>query len=354
MSRTNERTLFFLDSALEVIEICDEVISFEYSGRFCGAGELSCEIAASDGFVPPEDGYVMCGEGFVYAVDRVTKKRGSTEVHGRGILSMLSRRTVPRDIAANTSPEAFICTLLADHGEAAFPLPLDVVCPEYGQARQIAIEAGDLLERIVFLASSVSKGLQMEFSPTTRRFRLSIISGTDRRLSNEAGNEPAFLSELSGSVADLTQTCDRSRYINRVTVRGAETAEGETYTVTADAADFGFSDGIDDSAEAVREKYVKSGLGVSLYTSSAGGVRVFDSAGYLAALRERARQELALHRIRSTLSAQLVGEAAESIGVGDLCTLYSASSGAKTVKVTSRTVRFRDGELSFIAELASM
>ena len=76
---------------------------------------------------------------------------------------------------------------------------------------------------------------------------------------------------------------------------------------------------------------------MGIYTSvNESGAKVFDEAGYLAALRTRGRQELAAHRPKRGISAQIMPSAAEGIEVGDICTLFLARLGYKR--------RSRDGE----------
>ena len=340
----DEGTVFFLDGELAAVSICDTPVSLEYTERFDGVGEMTCVVPAGSA-LPPADGFMRRGE-LLYTVDRVVRDgaAGTVALFGRDILSLFSRRVVPGDLALRLSPEACVCHLAQTYAPALCR-ELSVVVDGEGEAREIAVAAGDLLERMTAIASSVSKGLRLTYDPTRDRFVLSVYGGADRRLGNSAGHEPAFLSENFGTVSAVRESTDRSRYINRVTVLG-EDASGTVLSVTVDAADCGFDDGVDDGGEPTREAVVRSGVAPALYTY--GGA--FDRAGYLAALRERGRRELASRRAVRTLRAELTESAGAALG--DVCSVYCGSDVTAARLVARRTI-LRGGELCRTAELAA-
>ena len=352
----NGISVFFLDKDLGTLAVCDAPVSLEYSELFCGAGAVRCVVPpsspAAQAALP--DGFLRCG-GALYTVDSIEKvsESGQLTVRGSGVLSLFSRRAVPRDFAFSLSPEGCV-RRLAETYAPELPADLEISVDAESSERSIVIAPGDLLERITSLAASVSKGLSLTYDGARERFVLSIGAGTDRRPRNADGNEPLILSESFGSVRGVRSAVDRSRYVNRVTVLGASNAPEDAQSVTVDAADLGFSDGIDDSAEALREAVVRSGISASLYTYNSGGVSSFDRAGYLAALRERGREELALRRAVRTLSAQLVGGAARDAKVGDICSVSCGEPDVRSARIAAITSSFKGGRLRVTAELTAL
>ena len=353
----NERTLFFLDDSLSVVSVCDEVISLEYSELFCGAGDFECVVPASGAAALSPDGYVMTGDGLVYAVESIGRdsENGTAAIRAKGLLSLFSRRVIPESFAAKKTPEGCISYLAQTYGASALPGELEARFDDEGAQRDFAIESGSLTDRLVRIASSASKGLRLTYNSSRELFFLDIFDGTDKTLGGASGVEPVFLSESFGTVCGVRDISDRSRYINRVIVRGAQNSAGDAESVTVDAADCGFSDGIDDSAEKTRESFVQSAIGKSLYTTAVVlGDPIFDSAGYTAALRERGRQELSLHRVCRTLEAELIGDAPSYAEVGDICTLSSGATDVQTAQIICKTRRFRGGEQSCFARLKAL
>ena len=82
------------------------------------------------------------------------------------------------------------------------------------------------------------------------------------------------------------------------------------------------------------------------------GAKVFDEAGYLAALRTRGRQELAAHRPKRGISAQIMPSAAEGIEVGDICTLFSPASDISAVRVMGKMHVTENGQSVCSARLS--
>lgn len=89
------------------------------------------------------------------------------------------------------------------------------------------------------------------------------------------------------------------------------------------------------------------------YTSvNESGAKVFDEAGYLAALRTRGRQELAAHRPKREISAQIMQSAAEGIEVGDICTLFSLAADISAVRVMGKRHIAENGQSVCSARLS--
>lgn len=353
----NVQSVRFLDSALTPKAICTDFISLCYTSLFCGAGEIECVLAASSEAVPETDEYILTDTGDLFVVEQVARSTvtGQIAVRGKGVLSLLSRRIVPRGYTHRYSVEAEACRIVKGYGAAVFPAPLEVETPESTPAADLVVEAGDLLERVTHLVASARKGIRLTWNEGTGKFVFAVSSGTDRRLANAGGNDALYLSEGFGTLGGVCEVFDKSRYENRVTVRGSMASDGTVYTATVNAADYTFPDGFDDSAEALREGYVKSGIGVTMFTSrDESGERIFDREGYFAALRERGRQELALHRPALTLEAILTGGAEDKAQPGDVCTISSAATGAGVVRVIKKKYEFKSGLSRCSAELLAL
>lgn len=352
----NERYVRFLDPELDFKAICTDFVSLRYTKKYCGAGEFECVLSSSSGVAVEPDDFALCG-GELYVVEKVSRSSltGEITVCGRGALSLLSRRVVPLGFTRRRSVEAAACDLVRTYASSAFPAPIDVDTPEGSGAVALVIEAGDLLERVVRLVSSVRKGITLTWDDTRGRFSFAVTGGVDRRLSNAGGNDVLFLSEGFGTVAGVSEVTDKSKYINRVTVRGSMTSDGTVLATTVSAADYDFPDGLDDREEELREGYVKSGIGITMFTHDDGeGNRVFDRTAYFDALRERGREELALHRVSLSLEASLIASAAESAEVGDICTLSTPASDVGTVRVTELTYKYGGGRESCVARLLAL
>ena len=351
----DERTVFLFDGELSPVSVCAAPVSLEYTELFCGAGGIKCVFPASGAPEPPQNGFIMCGGGPLYTVESVRRDgaAGTVTVEGRGILSLFSRRVVPRDFAFNLSPEECARRLVRTYALDALPALLDISVDAAGDAREIVIEAGNVLDRIARLVSSVSKGLSLGYDATRGRFSLDIGAGRDRR-PGVAESGAIVLSPRLGSVCDLSETFDRSRYFNRVTVIGSPNAAGETESVTVDATDFTFPDSFDDSAEVIRETVVRNAVSVSLYTYDTGSGTVFDSVGFNAALTERGRAVLALSRAVHTFTAQLVSAEAKSLRPGDVCALSLGGDTPTAVQMSARAVRFHGGTQSVSATFAAL
>ena len=352
----NERYVRFLDPELHFKAICTDLVSLKYTKRFCGAGEFECVVPAFASSLPEPDDFAVCG-GELYVVEKVSRSSltGEIAVCGRGALSLLSRRIVPLGFTRRRSVEGEACDLVRTYAASAFPAPIDVDTPEGSGAVGLVVEAGDLYERVVRLVSSVRKGVSLTWDDSRRRFGFAVTGGVDRRLSNAEENDVMFLSEGFGTVAGVSEVTDKSKYINRVTVRGSMTSDGTVLATTVDASDYVFPDGTDDSAEALREGYVKSGIGITMFTHDDGeGGRVFDREAYFDALRERGREELALCRVSLSLEASLIGDAAESANVGDLCTLSTPASDVGTVRVTELTYEYKGDRERCVARLLAL
>lgn len=353
----DELTVRFLDSSMKVKAICTDIVSLRFSGEFCGAGEFECVLPASAADVPEPDEYVLCGDGLIFVAERVSRSSitGEISVRGRGILSLLSRRIVPRGFMQIRSVENEACDLVRHYARSLFPAPLDIAVPTAGPSAQLVVEAGDLYERVTHLVSSVQKGVSLRWDGVAGRFEFAVFEGVDRRLANAVGNDPAFLSEGFGTIGGVSRVIDRSKYLNRVTVRGSLKSDGTVYMTSVNAEDYTFPDGRDDSTEPLREGYVKSGIGVSMFTSvDESGERVFDRDGYYAALRERGRQELALHRISLTLEASLLGGGGGDVDVGDVCTLSTPVSDVSVVRVIKKEYEYKNGRAKCTVQLQAL
>lgn len=348
-----EYVVCFLDAQLNVAFVCDDYISLRFTERFGAEGEFECVLAASCGYIPVADSYALCGSGRYYVIDRVERNSatGEVTVGGRGILALLGRRIVPIIQPFRRSVERLVCHLAQSYAADAFPAPLEVGGVGQGTDADIVVDAGNLLDRMKRLATTVSKGLRLTYSPSYSKFIFELYDEKDRRLRNTAGNVPLLLSERAGTVGAVSAVTDKSDYQNRVTVRGSAGKAGAYHTVTVSASDYTFRDGYDDAAEVIREGYVNSGIGVSLYTSEdENGAEVFDSDGFFSALRERGREQLALHRVRRSLTATLTGDGRDA-QVGDVCTFFTEVSGVTSVLVTAKEYTVKDGRISCVAAL---
>lgn len=351
-----ERVIHFLDGELNVAAACDDYISLRFTEEFDGPGEFECVLASGSEYVPKTQDLVICGGGLVYVIERVGKNTATGELRasGRGVMSLLGRRIVPFIQPYRRSVEKLVYLLVQSYATSAFPAPLEVGGIGQGADVDIVVEAGNLLDRLKRLAASVSKGLRLRYDPEYSKFVFELYDVKDRRLGNTAGNSPILLSESLGTVGAVSEVTDRSRYLNRVTVRGSAGQAGSYYIVTVKATDYDFPDGYDDSSEPLYEGYVNSGIGVSLYTSeNENGESVFDVEGYFAALRERGRQQLALHRVRRTLTVTLT-DGGEDADVGDVCTLYTPMSDVKTARITVKEYSVKRDRITCTATLEAI
>ena len=197
-----------------------------------------------------------------------------------------------------------------------------------------------------------SAGLRTEYDFSEGKFIFSVRTFRDRTLGSGA-DECVFLSEGFDTAAAVSTDTDLSDYRNYATVRGAQKEDGSYYTVTVSAGAYSFGDSFVDVGQARREIYVKSGIGVGIYTSvNESGAKVFDEAGYLAALRTRGRQELAAHRPKREISAQIMQSAAEGIEVGDICTLFSLAADISAVRVMGKRHIAENGQSVCSARLS--
>ena len=353
----SERIVRFLDASLELKAICTEWVSLRYTKEFCGAGEFRLVLPSSAAAVPEPDEYVVCEDGAIYVAEKVSKDSltGEITVSGRGVLSLLSRRIVPQGFMQVRSVERGACYLVNRYAASVFPAPVSVAEPTSSGAVILVVEAGDLYERVVHLVSSVRKGISLTYDGTRGEFRFAVAEGADRRIANTAGNDALFLSEGFGTLAGVCEVTDRSKYANRITVRGSMSSTGAVYSTTVDARDYVFPDGFDDTFEEIREGYVKSGIGVTMFTSTDGeGNRVFDSEAYFNALRERGREELAKRRVTLSIEARLIGGAENTVEPGDICTLSTPASSVGTVRVTKVEYEFGKGKEKCVASLLAI
>ena len=343
-----------LGSDLAPRAILSDAVSLRYSKRFCGAGELRLVLPADAQAIPAPDEYVLCG-GELFVVDRVERSTltGETVVCGRGALSMLSRRIVQVPYVHRISVEGAACALVRAYASTLFSAPLTIETPQGGDASQLVVEAGDLCERVVTLVSSVNKGVSLTYDASG--FTFAVTRGKDRRLSNSDENDAILLSESFGTIGGASETVDRSRYANKIYVRGSMTSDGNILLASVNAADYSFPDGFDDSSEPLREGYVKSGIGVTMFTTTDRyGNRVFDQNGYFDALYERGRRELADRRIAVSIEASLAGSAEDAVDTGDICTLSTPVSSATSVLVTQKEYRYENGKALCTAKLSAI
>ena len=344
-----------LDPTMEMKALYDDFISLRYNVPFCGVGEVVLVLPGDAAAQPETEDYLLCGNNSLYVVDKITHdtQRGEITVHGLGALSMLSRCVIEAEIYQRRSIEREVNILVRDYAPSVFPASVNIASPQMSGSTELVIAPGNLYDRIISLVASVRKGVTFVWNHTLGRFEFAIPRDVDRTLGNTAGNEGVLLSEGFGTVGSVFETVDKTRYINRVIVDGATQPNGTPYTVTVNAGDYVFPDGFDDSAEAVREKYVKSGIGVSAFTSvDAGGNTVFNSTGYLDALRERGRQELALHRAERKIKVTLFDDAC--VDIGDICTLSTPICDVTRVRVTDKEYEYTKDGCRCTAELDAL
>ena len=337
--------IFFLDSDMKISGVCDDYISLRFTEEFSAEGEFECVLRTATK-VPEVDSLVMCG-GFVYAVEQLSldTARGEVCVRGRGILSLLGRRSIPYTLPLRRNVERIVNYLVRNFASDVLSAPLEVGEIGAETDANVVVEAGNLLVRLKLLAASVMKGLRLRYNTAQGKFTFELYDRRDRRIANTDGNEPFLLSEGFGTLGALVALTDKSGYINRVNVRASAGGNDVYSLVTVDAASYDFPDGYDDSAEEIREGYVRSGIGVSFYTSEdEDGNEVFDSDGYYAAIREYGRQYLSGHRVRRELKAQLVD--AQSVDVGDVCSLNSPAADVSAVLITAKEYSYKNGKLS--------
>ena len=334
--------------------ICDDAVSLRYTKRFCGAGEFELVLPANAAAVPAPDEYVLCG-GELFVAEKIDRnaENGRIAVGGRGALSMLSRRIVPRVYNVLQSVDKTACDLVRAYASSLYGAPLSIETPQSAPARQIVVEAGDLYERVVTLVMSVRKGIALTFDG--EGFDFAVTQGRERLINDPFIADPALLSESLGTIRDVREISDRSRYKNKVYVHGLVQNEPAVVLIEVSAEEYSFPDGFDDSSAPLREGYVASGIGAAMFTSTDQyGNSVFDSGGYYAALRERGRRELALHRPELTLEAKLTGGAEDDVDTGDVCTLSSGASDVTSVRVTEKEYRFANGSASCTAKLTAV
>lgn len=331
-----------LDGELRPTVIIDDYVSLKYTAEFCGPGSFECVLSRGRA-VPALPFYVMCRDGGIFVVEERRFDEKTILLRGTGVLSLFGRRVIPRVSAVKSEIENAVCDLVYAYGRQALPAGIRLSGYVDGGGVDFVTEAGNLLSRITSYAASVGKGLSLTFDPEDRRFLFAVYSGTDRRLTSSVA-EPILLSDALGNIKSATAETSLDRYLNSVTVRGAERANAIPYEYTLTASQCDFGDGFDDGAYDLREGYVRSSIGVSLYTAVVDGEEVFDLAGYSGALRERARQELAAHRPRRMVTATLPQSVAALISPGDVCSLRISGVDVTSVRVESLTRQIKENQ----------
>lgn len=342
----NDYLICFLNGDMKIDSVCGDYISLRFTEEFASEGEFECVLCAGSK-LPAVDSIVMCDGGRMYVVEQfdLDTKRGEVYVRGRGILSFLGRRSVPYDIPLRKSVERIVTYLVRNFASDVLPAPLEVGEVGAGTDSDAVVEAGNLLVRMKLLASSVMKGIRLRYGASQGKFIFELYDGNDRRISNPDTNAPVLLSEGNGTLCALRTVTDKSEYLNRVRVRASAGTAGTYNVVTVNASSYSFPDGYDDSADQVREGYVRSGIGASFYTSQdENGNEVFDSAGYYSAIREYGRQYLSKHRVRRELSAGLADP--EAVSVGDMCSVSTAAADISAALITAKEYTVKNGRLS--------
>lgn len=348
-----EYTLCFLDSDMNISAVCGDYISLRFTEEFSDEGELECILAHGHN-IPPVDSLVTCG-GFIYVIEQIDTDtaRGQVCVRGHGILSFLGRRCIPLPLPLHRSLEQTVGYLANNYAADALPAPLEV--GEIGDTADshIVVDAGNLLVRLKQLASSVMKGLRLTYSTAEGKFIFELYDRTDRRTGSTTPNDALLLSERLGTLGSVSYSYDKSDYINRVKVSASSGTAGSYTVVTVNASSYTFPDGFDDSAETIRECFVRSGIGVSLYTSEdENGNEVFDRAGYQAAIQEYGRQYLAKHRVRRILRANL--PLGSDAAVGDVCSLHTTAADVNAALITSKEYTVKSGRISCVASMTAI
>ena len=253
----------------------------------------------------------------------------------------------------NSCPfDSAVYGLAMAYGMSAFPKSLTVKQGSAGESAVIVHEPGNLLSVMTDAVRPFSAGFRTEYDFSAEKFVFSVRTFRDRTLGSGA-DECVFLSEGFDTAAAVSTVTDLADYRNYATVRGAQKEDGSYYTVTVSSGAYSFGDSFVDVGQARREIYVKSGIGVGIYTTvNESGAKVFDEAGYLAALRTRGRQELATHRPKREISAQIMQSAAEGIEVGDICTLFSPAADISAVRVMGKKHVTENGQSVCSARLS--
>lgn len=339
-----ESTLHFLTDGYKLAALCDDYISLSYSESFCDCGEVTCVLPQSREYIPEVGDLLLCGERLVYIVESVTRDtaKGTVTLRGSGILSYLGHRIVNSAGRVYAKCEGLIENLVQLNALTAVPGTLEIDSPESDESVDIVIEEGNLLGIIREIAAIWGRGLSLVYDFEAEKFIFSVTNTRDRCLgSSEA---PIFLSEGFDTVCATAASTDITGYVNSVTVRGGQRDDGIYYRVTVSAADYDFGDGFDDSAYPARQLFVRSGIGMGIYTTkNADGTTTFDEDAYLAALRTRGRQELASHRPTYGITASLSASAAKEISVGDRCTLFSPATDVQEVCVMEKRCDIAEG-----------
>lgn len=349
-----ETVIRFLGKDLKIKSVCDDFVRLEYSEEFRAPGEFSCTLSLDRAYIPAIGEYALIGESALYVIEGVGRDTGAgtARISGRGILSFFSRRILPVTVKNSCPFDSAVYGLAMAYGLSAFPKSLTVKQGSAGESAVIVHEPGNLLSVMTDAVRPFSAGFRTEYDFSAEKFVFSVRTFRDRTLGSGA-DECVFLSEGFDTAAAVSTDTDLSDYRNYATVRGAQKEDGSYYTVTVSAGAYSFGDSFVDVGQARREIYVKSGIGVGIYTSvNESGAKVFDEAGYLAALRTRGRQELAAHRPKREISAQIMPSAAEGIEVGDICTLFSPASDISAVRVMGKMHVTENGQSVCSARLS--
>ena len=287
-----EIRIFTRDLLLTDVYDGAEVIEAEDCFDSAGAFSLTVPIADADRFFTEGIVYIPIADG-AYVIERIRKDADSmtAEIGGRGVLSYFERCALVESATVHGMAEEVLLNLAQAHGARALGAPLLTV--DGGWTERVNAVLGGTTVLSAMRTVCAQSGLGIRLGITEGVFVFSVLTRTESE---------AFFSRDGGDLSDGEARTDLKNYVNRVIV----CASGGV-RVTVEAAGL-FSDGIDDTAYPLRERYH--------YAQEITPDRYETEAAHRDALFFEGKRYLARRRPVRTASVSLTPEKAASLSVG--------------------------------------
>ncbi|MBQ8746245.1 MAG: hypothetical protein IJZ08_00045 [Clostridia bacterium] len=269
-----------------------EVIEAEECFDGAGTFSLTVPIADADRFSVEGIVYLPAADG-AYVIERIVTDADemTAEIGGRSVLSYFERCALPESAVVHGTAEEVLLSLVRTHGIKVLGAPLLTV----GAGRQETVNAilggTTLLSAMRTVCAESGLGMRLSVTEGTFVFTVSGRTGSEEILSRSCG-------DLFGGDART----DVKNYVNRVIV-----ASSGGVRVTVDAAGL-FSDGIDDGAYPLHERYH--------YAQDITPDRYDTEQAHLAALFAEGKRYLARRRPIRTVTVSLAPARAASLEIG--------------------------------------
>lgn len=329
-----ETIRFYSAQTKKLLFVTDQYLSLTVEEEFRGPGRFEAVLPLSGiPRVEVETMILLRGVWFVAESVQQSPKEGTSTVSGRGILSYFARRIIPEHTVYYRTAEDTILLLSHAYGTASVPGSYRVTQSGGGPHAEHNIPPSGLLSAMHTIAEAGGRGLRMDYAPHSGVFTFSVPAPRDRTLTS--GTDPVLLSTHGGTLLSPQTETDVTSYKNSVLVRGKEKEDGTFFAVTVHAADCGFADGFDDSSAAVREAILQPALALSPFYTEDG---IFRESAYLDSLRVKGEAYLAAHRPKRSISGEVPPAVAESLGVGELVSLFYEGVSEKKL-VTKKEYR---------------